>query len=65
MKKTTLTHGGKRKGSGRKRRPTAVKKTVLIEQDSVRILEKLGNGYLGHGIDKAAQEIEKITAKGE
>ena len=49
--------GGARKGSGRKKRETAVKKTVLIEQSSVDILTQYG-GYLGRGIDLAAAALQ-------
>ena len=50
--------GGKRAGSGRKKRVTAVKKTVLIESSSVDILTQAGDGYLGKGIDLAAEFLQ-------
>ena len=50
--------GGKRKGSGRKKRVTAIKKTVLIESSSVAILTQAGDGYLGKGIDLAADFLK-------
>ena len=66
-KKTKPTkHGGERPGAGRKRRTTAVKKTVLIEKASVKILIDFSKrinegrkGYLGHGIDVAALIIQE------
>jgi hypothetical protein len=61
-KHTTLsTHGGKRAGAGRRRRLNAVKKTILIDQITVDILTDLGDGYLGRGIDKAADIINQKT----
>jgi hypothetical protein len=58
MAKTKSKQGGKRKGSGRKKRVTAVKKTVLIETSSVAILTQAGDGYLGKGIDLAAEFLQ-------
>lgn len=63
MPKKTKTHGGKRiagpgKTIGRKKRTTAVKKTVLIETSSVAILKKAGDGLLGKGIDLAADFLQ-------
>jgi hypothetical protein len=56
MKKKNA-HGGKRAGSGRHARPTALKKTILIEKETVEIMKAFGDGLLGRGIDKAAQAI--------
>jgi hypothetical protein len=58
---TPPTHGGKRKGAGRRRRIDAVKKTILINKSSIPILTDLGGGYLGRGIDKAAVIINQKT----
>ena len=61
--KKPITHGGKRPGAGRRKRPNAVKKTVLIEKTSIATLVNLGDGYLGRGIDEAAVIIERQKAK--
>ena len=58
---TPPTHGGKRAGSGRRRRVDALKKTILIDKSSIEILTDLGDGYLGRGIDKAAVIINQKT----
>lgn len=60
MTNESKSHGGKRPGAGRPVRPTAKKKTILIEQETIDTLTVLGDGYLGHGIDKAAQMIKDI-----
>lgn len=52
--------GGKRAGSGRKKRTTAVRKTVLIETASVEYMETLGKGYIGRGIDQAVIILKKL-----
>ena len=63
MKNKPTTHGGKRTGAGRRKRPTAVKKTVLIEQESVDFYKRLGDGYLGRGIDEAVSIINRAIIK--
>lgn len=52
--------GGKRTGSGRKKRTTAVRKTVLIETASVEYMETLGKGYISRGIDQAVIILKKL-----
>ena len=60
IRKKNIKNGGKRPGSGRKKRETAVLKTVLIEKDTVEFYTSYGDGYLGRGMDKAADFLKRL-----
>lgn len=62
IRKKNILHGGKRTGAGRAKRLTAVVKNVLIEKSSVDFLTHYGDGYLGRGIDKAADFLSNLQA---
>ena len=49
--------------TGRKRRTTAKRHLVLIENSAAEFMKKLGAGKLGRGIDCAAQILSKKGVK--
>ena len=60
-----IGNGGKRAGSGRPKRETAVRKNVLVETNSIKIFAAFGDGSFQAGIDKAAPIIERIMKGGK